>query len=98
MSFALDVQVGREPGPPGAIVIPISSPAPCRFLPPTTLAIAEFFARIASREKRGTEASVPHLALIREGCQGVVRDHAKKSRGVRGVGLGFDYGSDRAKT
>jgi hypothetical protein len=26
MSFALDVQVGREPGPPGAIVVPIALP------------------------------------------------------------------------
>jgi hypothetical protein len=26
MSLALDVQVGREPGPPGAIVVPIALP------------------------------------------------------------------------
>src|SRR5262245_32979244 len=38
MSFALDVQVGREPGPPGALVVPISLPH--LVVSPTRLAYA----------------------------------------------------------
>src|SRR5262245_47777552 len=32
MSFALEVQVGREPGPPGAIALRMALPVPSRFL------------------------------------------------------------------
>src|SRR5262249_34722414 len=33
MSFALEVQVGREPGPPGAIALRMALPVPSRFPP-----------------------------------------------------------------